>query len=161
MRRREFVIAVPFLVCAELNAAGEAPIDGVWELAVPALEKRSVHYFMMKKGRGPAVKIRDIQTGQEYAGVMGPGGSSINFIGAIIPGGEHAFSGVIQQNGMLSGQTEVEGKKMAWTASKLTSVYYCSNHQPTHIAKSREDMERSTKEKKCEGWQRARPDSLG
>lgn len=158
MRRREFVVALSALGCGRAFAAEDPPIDGVWEFIVPnrGTGEKAV-YLLIKKGRGPTAKIRDLQTGEEFTGMSGTGGDSITFVRGSAAG---TFSGVIR-DGTLRGQQEIAGEKLHVFANRLTGVYSCSNHRPSHIAKSKEDMEKNTREKQCQGWQRARPDSLG
>jgi hypothetical protein len=161
MHRRDFLVALPLLASLEVRANDSMPFDGVWKMDVPVKGAQKDSKYVMIKQTGNRLKLRDLHTGDDYTGVVHPGGIIFNMSlgGPQATGYPTSFMGTITQ-GTLSGQTEVAGEKVPWMAARLTSVYTCSNHKPTHIAKSKDEMEKNTKDKKCEGWKRARPDSL-
>jgi hypothetical protein len=167
MRRRQFIVGLPVLACSSSFAQDEQRINGVYELRVPYKGQgpdNGLKILMMRQVGGE-LKVRDLETGQEYRGNVS--GNNVTFplflgsmistpsIGATIR--PYSFIGALTKTG-LTGEVEAGGSKVEWHATRLTNVWLCSNHRPIHIAKSREEMVTYTKKNKCEGWRKARPE---
>ena len=163
MRRREFIITVAFLVSENLFAQEKEKVTGIWELDVDSKRHSGSSRIVAMKQVGKSVKVRDLETGKDYTGIVTDRG--IKFPLTVKGGASEAlikgsFDGTIKQ-GVMKGQTELDGSTYEWVAVRLTSVWLCANHNPKHTAKSKEDMVNLTQQSKCEGWHRARPDDLG
>src|SRR5712691_1672421 len=75
MRRRQFVFAVSALISLEVLAKDEAPYSGIWELNVPYIEgSQGNSKIVMMKQVGDSLRLKDLETGQEYAGHVSGGG---------------------------------------------------------------------------------------
>src|SRR5258706_14678718 len=162
MRRREFVLALPLLGSLHAFADDKAPYSGIWELNVPYRGSQGRSKIVMMKQVGDSLTLKDLETGQEYAGQVNPAGITFPLNVKARDSQESvtaSFAGTMTQ-GSLKGNTSVDGANYEWAASKLTSVWLCANHNPIHMAKSREQMSEFTRENKCEGWHRARPEAF-
>lgn len=168
MKRRQFIVGLPLLVCSTVFAQEGQRINGVYELHVPYKVQGvdSLKILMMRQVGGE-LKVRDLATGQEYRGIIKGnnltfplflGGPSTPTIPAMTT--PYSFIGAKTLAG-LTGQVEAGGSKFEWYASRLTNVWLCSNHRPTHIAKSQDEMLTYAEKNKCEGWHRARPEAPG
>lgn len=165
MRRRQLLAIAP--VCIFTEAFAEEPakrikgdegrITGLWEVSLPQQSGASSKQLVKFKTFGDRVTIRDFATGNEYAGTIR--GDTIEFtmkVGGSPTGmpASASFAGRFAQETM-TGVATVDGSKEAWMAMRLASAWLCSNHDPKHYAKTKQEMLDSTQRNQCEGWQKA------
>jgi hypothetical protein len=71
---------------------------------------------------------------------------------------------LLKFNPKAAGSSSAEGtavfgdQMVVWSAATLASAWECSNHAPKyHLATSEAEMQKLTKEQKCEGFHRVKP----
>ena len=156
MRRRQILAATPLLVSLCAIGKDETKFNGFWELGVPDKGSAPSKKVVMLKQSGSTLNVKDLGTGKDYSGSIDA--VSIKFSLDVKDSASERpikvmFEGSLK-DGVLQGQTEVEGLTQKWTATPLTSLWLCSNHDPNHFAKTKEDMLKLTNEHKCAGWHR-------
>lgn len=161
MQRRDFVLVVPMLVATGALARDEAKLDGVFELVLSPKDQitKGKKYVIFRQDGGH-LRVKDIETGELYLGnVRGK-----EFAFPMVAYSENPpmyfeqakYVGAWNELGIAGTVRTKGGEEFQWVASRLTSVWQCSNHHPYHVARSREEIVKFTKERHCEGWRRPR-----
>jgi len=69
------------------------------------------------------------------------------------------LKGLFEDN-RLSGSVMIGDREVEWTATRLASVWACSNHtDPVHSAQSEDAMRKLTEKHGCKGWHRLRSEN--
>ena len=158
MRRRQVLALTPLVISLRSFGKDKTDLSGFWEVGLPDTGTTSASNWVVQfEQKGSVLDVKDLSTGQKYRGTIinGEFKFPINVKPATAEGKVSVMlEGSVKAKGVLNGTATVAGQTKAWAGTSLVSLWLCSNHDPNHYAKSKEEMQKLTAEHKCGGWHR-------
>jgi len=161
------VLSLIFSFVFDTNATSEDEIIGFWQVDFAQTDKSKDPKIILETKRtlfirrkGESFEIIDCNYGKRYEGklndkkelvfeIPNTRWGSVFVTLKVIPSEKKLIGTYFQKSGPRT-DTEYE-----LSVERLASVWACSNHtDPTHTAKSTEEMKELTATRSCEGWKK-------
>jgi hypothetical protein len=159
------LLAEPQTQKANDNANSGAKVDGIWALTfdssdailknLPVFDKTNSKKVVVFTSSDKKIQMTDPSTGMVWLGQIT--GDSQSFRVNLPVKDDSGNNKLLMMDGSIKGNTIVgfikqDNGATPWKAEKLPSAWQCSNHKPSHIATSEDEMRSLTSKYKCLGW---------
>lgn len=164
MRVRKLVVLSLLALCVELNGSSnvvaQEQLEGVWMLRLFPKDKQdsapAATKWLLIGQEGEKLNVLDLQnTKKPLQGKIADGHFEFPLLLWDASSDKRATGELSGDVGSerLSGSVLLNNHEYEWKASKLASIWACSNHSdPVHTAQTEEEMRRSSDHNGCKGW---------
>jgi hypothetical protein len=160
------LLAEPQTQKANDNANSSAKVNGIWALTFesndttlqnpPVFDNANSKKVVLFTSSDKKVQMTDPATGMVWVGQITGEFQSFR-VNLPVKDQVSGNTKLLTMDGSIKGNTIVGVMKLdsgtgTWKAVKLPSAWQCSNHKPSHVATSEDEMRSLTTKYKCLGW---------